>query len=163
LKHTPYLARNLHTSYVKKIATLPLTHTSQGTQPAKYNMYVYIIAISKALTLLDADNIQSTLNDTIMILTQSYDKRVRTTRIDNTKSDANDIECNASYKDAPTPLHPHTKTTILQTNPHNRKWNPRDFLCTEGSQMKLNPTLGAGVTNPNKLITTHYINIKSQP
>ena len=158
-KYTPYLARNLHTSYVQKIATLPHAHTSQGTQPEKYNIEVYIIANSKALTLLDADNIQTTLNEALI---QSYDQRVNTTRIDKTKPDANDIDCNISYKDTSTPVHPPTTTTILKTNPHNRKWNPRDFVYTDGSQVKGNPILGAKVANPNTLITTH-IDIKSQP
>jgi hypothetical protein len=108
---------------------------------------------------LDADNIQITQNET---LTQAYDKRVRTTRIDNTKPDAIDIDYITSYKDTSTLVHPHTTTTILHTKPHNRKWNPRDFVYTDGSQAKGNPTLGGGVTNPNTLTTTH-IDIKSQP
>jgi hypothetical protein len=108
---------------------------------------------------LDAKHIQTTLNEA---LAQAYDQRVRTTQIDKTKLDANNIDCKTSYKDIPTPVHPHTTTTILQTSPHNRKWNPRDCVNTDGSQVKGSPTLGAGVTNPNTPITTH-INIKSQP
>jgi hypothetical protein len=109
---------------------------------------------------LDTDNIHTTLNEA---LTQAYGQRVRTTRIDNTKPYANDIDCITSYKDdTPIPIHIHTTTTILQTKLHNRKWNPKDFVYTDGSQVKGNSTLGAGVTNPNTLITTH-IDIKSQP
>jgi hypothetical protein len=107
---------------------------------------------------LDADKIQPTLHEA---LTQAYDQIARTSRIDTNKPDVNDIGCNTSYKDTPTPVHPHTTTTFLQTNPHNIKWNPRDFVYTDGSQKKGYPTLGAGVTNPNTLSTTH-IDIKSQ-
>ena len=52
-KHTPYLARNLHTNYIQKIVTLPHTHaTTIGTHPRKYNLNIYIVANSKALILL---------------------------------------------------------------------------------------------------------------
>ena len=108
---------------------------------------------------MDADNIQTTLNEAI---TQAYDQIVRTTPIDNAKLDANEIDCDTSYKDTPIPIHLHTRTSILQTNAHNRKWNPKDFVYTDGSQMKGNPALGARVPTPNTLITTH-VDIKSQP
>ena len=32
-KHTPYLARNIHTNYTPKIVTRPHTHTTAGTHP----------------------------------------------------------------------------------------------------------------------------------
>jgi hypothetical protein len=51
-KPTPYLARNLHTNYIPKNVTLPHTHTTIGTHPRKYNLNIYIVANSKALTLL---------------------------------------------------------------------------------------------------------------
>jgi hypothetical protein len=135
-KYTPYLANNLHTSYVKKVATFPYSHTSQGTHPSKYNLDVYIIANSKALTLLDVDNIQTTLNEAP---TQAYDQRLRTTQIDNTKPDANDIDCNTSYKDTPILVHLHTTTSILQIDPRNRNRNPRDFVYKDGSLVKGTP------------------------
>jgi ribonuclease HI len=40
--------------------------------------------------------------------------------------------------------------------------DPRDFVYTDGSQVKGNPTLGAGVVNPRRNSITH-IDIKSQP
>ncbi len=85
-------------------------------------MDVYIIENSKALTLRDADNIQTILNEA---LTKSYDQRIRTTRIDITKLDANDVDCKTSYKDTPIPVHLHTLTSIIQTKLHNIKWNPK--------------------------------------
>jgi hypothetical protein len=59
-------------------------------------------------------------------------------------------------------VHLDTTTSILQTNPHDRKWNPKDFVYTDGLQVKENPALSAGVTSPNTIITTD-IDIKSQP
>ena len=65
-------------------------------------------------------------------------------------------------QDTPTPVHPHTTTTIINTKPNNRKWNPGYFVYTDGSQIKGNSTVGAGVALPNTLTPTH-IDIKSQP
>jgi ribonuclease HI len=50
---------------------------------------------------------------------------------------------------------------ILHTKPHNRKWNPKNFVYTDGSQVKGNNTLGAGVVNPRKEHITK-VEIKSQ-
>jgi hypothetical protein len=107
---------------------------------------------------LDTENIQTVLNEA---LTQAYGQGLRTTRVDNTKPDATDIDCDTSCKDTPILVHLHATTSILQTKLHNRKWSPKDFVYTDGSQVKGNPTLGAGVANPNTIITT-YIDIKSQ-
>ena len=94
-------------------------------------------------------------------LTQAYGHKVQTTLIDTNTIDALDIDNNTSYKDIPTPIQTHHTTTILNTKPHNRKWNPTDFVYTDGSQVKGNNTLGAGVVNPQKYHVAH-IEIKSQ-
>ncbi len=78
-KHTPYLTHNQHTNYIHKIVTLPHTHTTKGTQPRKYNLNIYIVANSKALTLLEPHNIQHSVN---IALTQAYGHTVQTTLID---------------------------------------------------------------------------------
>ena len=51
--------------------------------------------------------------------------------------------------------------TILNTKTHNRKWNPKDFVYTNGSQVKGNNTLEADVVDPRTAHVTH-IEIKSQ-
>ena len=76
--------------------------------------------------------------------------------------DAKSIDCSKSYTNTPIPSLPHHSTTILKTKSHNPKWNPRDFIYTDGSQVKGSPTLGAGVVNPKTISITH-IHIKSQP
>jgi len=94
-----------------------------------------------------------------MALTQAYSHTVEKTLIDTTTLDATNIGNNTSYKDIPTPIQTHQTTTILYTKPHNRKWNPKDFVYTDGSQVKVNKTLGAGVINPRTQSVTH-IDIK---
>ena len=96
-----------------------------------------------------------------MALTQAYGYTVRTPLIDNTTLDATHIDSNTSYTYIPTPIQTHQTTTILNTKPHNRKWNPKDFVYTEGSQVKENKTPGAGVVNPRTQNVTH-VDIKSQ-
>jgi len=157
-KHTPYLARNLHTKYIQKIVTLPHTHTTIGNPPGKYNLNIYLVANQKALNLIEPNTTQQTMN---IALTQAYGHTINTKLIDTNTPDALTIDSNTSYKEIPAPIRkPHTPT-ILHTKPHTRKWNPEDFVYTDGSQVKGNNTLGAGVVNPRKEHTTH-IEIKSQ-
>ena len=60
-KHTPYLARNLHTNIVQQIATITHTHdANQHQKYPKYNLPIYLLANSKALSQLDASNIYNT-------------------------------------------------------------------------------------------------------
>jgi hypothetical protein len=148
----------LHTNYIQKNVTLPHTHTTKGTQARKYNLNIYIVANLKALTLLEPHSIQHTMN---IALTQAYGHTVQTTLIDTTIIDATNIASNMSYKEIPTPIQTHQTTTILNTQPHNRKLNPKDFVYTYGSQVKGNNTLGVGVVKPRTQNVTH-IYIKSQ-
>ena len=94
-------------------------------------------------------------------LTKAYCYTVQTTLIDTTTLDATNIDSSTSYKDIPTSIQTHQTNTIEYTKPHNRKWNPKDFVYTYGSQVKGNYTLGAGVVNP-RTHTITYIDIKSQ-
>ncbi len=50
---------------------------------------------------------------------------------------------------------------MLHTKPHNRKWSFREFVYTNGSQIKDNLIFGAGVVNPRANTITH-IEIESQ-
>ena len=83
-------------------------------------------------------------------LTQAYGHIMQITLIDTNTIDALNIANNTSYKDILTLIQIHRTTTILNTKPHSKKWNPKDFIYTEGSQVKGNNTLGAGVVNPRK-------------
>jgi hypothetical protein len=116
-----------------------------------------MVANSKALTLLEPHIIQQSMN---IALTQAYGHKVQTTLIDTNKTDALNIDNNTSYKDIPTPIQTHHTPTILNTKLHKRKCNPKDFVYTDGSQVKGNNTLGAGVVNPRTTHVTH-IEIKS--
>jgi ribonuclease HI len=79
-----------------------------------------------------------------------------------TRLDATNIDCNKSYANTPAPIQPRPNTTILQTKPHNQRWSPQDFVYTDGSQVKGNLTLRAGIVNPRTKSITH-IDIKAQP
>ena len=95
-------------------------------------------------------------------LTHEYRHITQAYKIVPSRMDATNIDCSKSYTNTPTPTHPRPNTTILQTKMHNRSWNPRDFIYTDGSQVKRNPTPGAGVINPRSNTITH-IDTKSQP
>jgi ribonuclease HI len=86
---------------------------------------------------------------------------MQTTLIDTNTTDALNIDSNTSYNNIPTPIQTHHTTTILYTHPYIRKWNPKYFVYTDGSQVKGNNTLGAGVVNPRTGHVTH-IAIKAQ-
>ena len=90
-----------------------------------------------------------------------YGYSVQTTQIETNTIDATNIDSNTTYKDIPTPIQAHHTTTILNTKPRNRKWDPKDFVYTDGSQVKGNNILGAGVFNPRTQHVTHT-DIKSQ-
>jgi hypothetical protein len=94
-------------------------------------------------------------------LTQAYRHTVHTKLIETNTTDALARDSNTSYNDIPAPIQTQHTPMILHTKPHNRKWNPKDFVYTDGSQVKGNNTLGAGVVNPRKEHVTH-IEIKSQ-
>jgi hypothetical protein len=97
----------------------------------------------------------------IEALTQAHGYTVKTTLLDTTTSDATNIDSNKSDKDIPTPIQSHQTRTILYTKPHNRKWDSKDSVYTDGSQVKGNNTLGAGGVNPRTHTITH-IDIKSE-
>jgi len=93
-------------------------------------------------------------------LTHAYGHTVQAILIDTNTIDALNIDISTPYTDIPIPIQTHHTSTILNTKPHNRKWNPKDFVYTNGSQAKSNNTLGAGVVNPRTQQATH-IDIKS--
>jgi ribonuclease HI len=93
-------------------------------------------------------------------LTQAYVYKVQTALIDTTTLDATYIDSSTSYKNKPIPIQTHQTSTILYIEPHNRKWSPKDFVYTYGSQAKGNNTLGATVVDPRTQTIIH-IDIKS--
>ena len=76
--------------------------------------------------------------------------------------DPQHIDNSQSYTD-PYPETP-TRTrhnTIYPIRPFQAAWNPNNYIYTDGSQKRGNPTLGASIVNPSTNTTTH-INVKSQ-
>jgi hypothetical protein len=65
-QHSPYVARNLYSSYVQKLTSIPylLTHnTKKHKKNAKLN--IYLVANEKALRLLNPDDITQILHETL--------------------------------------------------------------------------------------------------
>ncbi len=116
--HTPYLAHNLHTINVQKIGTLPHTHTIQDNNQTKYNLNIYAVDSSKALTRLDATIIHDNLTTT---LTHEYGQTIRTTLIDAIQTDAHSIDIKKSCKDFIASANPHSTSNILHNKPHSLK------------------------------------------
>ena len=65
-QHSPYLARNLHSSYSQKLASNSFLQ-SQNTQTHTHNtrLDIYLVANEKALRIVNHDNITHTLHATL--------------------------------------------------------------------------------------------------
>jgi len=159
-EHTPFFARNLHTSYVQKLTSIPYTPPNDTQNaPHKYRLNIYYVANEKALALLHPSSLNH-LRDT---LTQTYGITHKFTPPILNKKDASHMNSRAAYTE-PYPPHPLTPPRI-DTTPirhFHTTWTPTDFIYKHGSQIKGNPTLGASVVDPRKNTTTH-MEIKSQP
>jgi hypothetical protein len=64
--HTPYLARNLHKSYTKKLTSIPF-HPTSIAPPKKRSLKltIYLVANEKGLTTLDQPTILHTLREAL--------------------------------------------------------------------------------------------------
>jgi len=160
-EHNPYLARNLHTSYVQKLTSIPYYLTSAPTlNTRKPKLNIYLVSNERALALLDRTPILSTLREAI---TNLLGKPSTTISLNLHNKDPPHIDNNTSYTDPYPDIPDSTRNpTKHPIRPFHAAWNPYDFIYTDGSQKAENPTLGASVVNPHTQITTH-IEIKSQP
>ncbi len=68
-QHSPYLARNLYSSYTHKLTSIPYLQ-SQNTPKQTHNMRlnIYLVVNEKALGLFSHDYITHTLHDTLSSL-----------------------------------------------------------------------------------------------
>jgi hypothetical protein len=152
-EHSPYLARNLHTSYAQKITSIPyypIYSKQPNTNKPKLN--VYLIANEKALALLNHQQILDTLS---YVLTNITGKPAHIT-VNLQKKDPQHIDAHTSYTEQYpyTPTPPHTPHPLTHKSFH-AAWDPKSFIYTDGSQKKGNPTLGASIVNPKSGITYH--------
>jgi hypothetical protein len=158
-EHSPYLARNLHTSYAQNITSIPY-YPIYSKQPNhnKPKLNIYLIANEKALALLNHQQILDTLRP---VLNNITGKPAHIT-INLQKKDPQHIDSHTSYTEQYpyTPTPPHTPHPLSPKSFH-AAWDPKSFIYTDGSQKKGNPTLGASIVNPKSGITYH-IEIKSQ-
>ena len=65
-QHSLYLARNLHSSYVQKLTSIPYLPTHNAKKHKNNTkLNIYLVASEKALRLLNHDHITHALQDTL--------------------------------------------------------------------------------------------------
>jgi len=156
-QHFPYLARNLHSSYTQKLASIPyLQPQSTPKSTPNTRLYIYLVANEKALRLLNHDYITHSLHETRSRL---LGRDTQPITLSLNLKDPTHLESTRVYKD-PYPTIPSTPYTNdpSQTHPYHAAWNPTDFIY--GFLVTRNPTLGSSIVNPRTYTTTH-IEIKS--
>ena len=89
-QHTPYLSRNLQTSYAQKLTSIPYYPRSELARDTKYDLDIYLVANQKALAAIDPNKVQTRLDNAIR---QTYGAlhskiTITTTRPDPTSLDS---------------------------------------------------------------------------
>jgi len=143
-EHSPYLARNLHSSYTQKLTSIPYLQT-QTTHKNTHNtrLNIDLVANEKALRLLNQDYITLTLHETLSnILGRDTQHITLILKI----KDPTQLDNRQAYKD----LYPSIPTKISPNNPplirpYRAAWNPKEYIYTDGSLVKGNPILGASI------------------
>ena len=160
-QHSPYLARNLHSSYTQKLTSIPYLK-SHNTQKHMHNtiLNIYLVANEKALRLLNHDYVVHTLHETLSNLRGRDTQPIALNLNLNDPTHLDNIQV---YKD-PYPSIPSKTYTNdpPQIRPYHAAWNQTDFIYTNGPLVTCNPTLGASIVNPRTHNTTHIL-INSQP
>jgi hypothetical protein len=66
-EHIPYLARNLHTSYVQKLTFIPYNSTSTPTpNNRRPKLNIYLVSNERDLALLDRTHMLATLREAVI-------------------------------------------------------------------------------------------------
>jgi ribonuclease HI len=158
-EHSPYLARNLHSTYAQKLTSIPY-YPIYNKQPntSKPKLNIYLIANEKALALLNHQHITNTLR---LALTKLTGKTTPIT-LNLKQKDPRHIDSHTTYTEQyPYTQNPQYTPLPLIYKKFHAAWDPKRFVYTDGSQKRGNPTLGAAIVNPVTGITYH-IEIKSQ-
>jgi hypothetical protein len=159
-EHTPYLARNLHSAYVSKLASISY-QPSTPTTHEKHNqtLNIYLVANENALSLINNSLVTTTLRNTI---NEFCGVPLTTLPLDITKKDPSYLDSRHAYTSPYPPVfQPSTQSDNILIRLFQAACQPSDFICTDGSQITGNPTLGASIVDPTTKTTTH-IEIKSQ-
>jgi hypothetical protein len=111
----PYLSRNLHSSYVQKLAYIPYQPPTPRTQDnLKLILNMYLVANEKALNQLNHSLITSSLWNTINDL---FGLELTTILLDLTIKDPSFLDSRHAYTASnpppPYPTLPHTQSTRL--------------------------------------------------
>jgi hypothetical protein len=117
-QHSPYLARNLNSSYTQKLTSIPYLqsqNTQKHTHSTRFN--IYLVDNEKALRLLNHDYITHTLHDTLSSLL-CQDTQLITLNLH--LNDPTHLDNNQAYKD----LYPSIPSrTYSNDSPQIRPYN----------------------------------------
>ena len=160
---TPHtlLETSTNPMYTQKLTSIPFNHNPETPrQKRNPKLNIYLVANEKALSTLDRPKILHTLRDAF---TKLEGAKTPAISLNLTMKDPQHIDNSQSY----TYPYPETPTrtchnTIYPIGPFQAAWNPNNYIYTDGSQKRGNPTLGASIVNPSANTTTH-IDVKSQP
>jgi hypothetical protein len=97
-EHTPYLARNFHSFYVQKLASIPyISPTATKHETHKHKLNIYLVANEKALILLSHTHLVSTLRDTL--INGLSGTNLKTISLSLTKKDSLHLDSRHAYTD----------------------------------------------------------------
>jgi hypothetical protein len=97
-QHSPYLARNLHSSYTQKLTSIPYLRThNTGKHNNNTRLNIYLVANEQALLLLNHDYVTHTLHETLSTLLGRDTQPIITLNL-NLKDTAH-LDNNQAYKD----------------------------------------------------------------
>ena len=144
-QHSPYLARNFHSSHIQKLTSIPYLQP-HNTLKHTYNtrLNICLVANEKALRLLNCDYVTHTLHETLSRLL-GRDTQPITLNLNLNPAHLDNIQ---AYKD-PYPSIPSKiyTTDPPQIRPYHAAWNLTHFIYTDGSLVTGISTLGACIIN----------------
>ena len=162
-QNSPYMSKNLHTSYVQRILRFPnLRHPPLMAQKTWLN--VYLIANRLALSSIDIPTTLQLINTS---LKEHYPDQHLTLRLSNPQDDiaAPTIDSMNKYSvPPPTLLAPASSQPTIRYYPsaHPTRWDPKDFIYTDGSLVTGTEALGAGISYPRSGLTVS-IKVEATP
>ena len=108
-QHSPYLARNLHSSYTPKLSSIPYLQPPNNTHNSTHNTKnnIYLVANEKAFRLLDKNYGKHTLHDT---LSRILGRDIQPIALNLSLNDPTHLASRQAYKDTypSSPSMPHT-------------------------------------------------------
>ena len=136
-EHSPYLARNLHSTYAQKLTSIPY-YPIYNKQPntSKPKLNIYLIANEKALALLNQQQISITLQQALTTLTG----KALPINLNLQKKDPKHIDSHTTYTEQ-YPYTPNLQHTPLPLtyNKFQAAWDPKASCTRTGPKKRETP------------------------